>query len=321
MSVLFSQDIPFLFYPENVGQSDYKEMAFRMMMRYPVKVLSFYPEDWVRNTLSEGLGSSFPFILKSVPEGFLMEADDSRGLVFSTATVGQIVSRDIRLARAFIDHGIDFCCGGKSLVSEVCTIQMISLDSVVRGLVEIALAGEPDQGNIPSDNPVALIDYIVQTHHAYIRNQFPIIMSFLYKVSAVHGKSHPELIRMRTLVVELEEELLTHLDKEEQILFPMIRQIIQPDCKEESLCGIPVSSVEYPIHRMMEEHESAGRIMHELEEISNQFTVPPDGCNSYRFLFESLKDFFLDLQMHIHLENNVLFPHPILQSRLVASPK
>jgi regulator of cell morphogenesis and NO signaling len=285
-----------------------EEILFQLMMGREVSIQSLMPLNTFSEMIRSALNSYISVQISSGLEVYRIQWQVGTSKPFALDTVGNIVARDIRLARALIEHKIDFCCGGKELLQEVCTLNMLDISKVVKDLVGQMLSDSNDSFTPLSQDPIALTQYIQSTHHAYIRKNLPLIMSFMYKVSAVHGRQHPELIRMRTLMVSLQDELVTHLDKEEQILFPMIRSLFGSPAPEDSLCNLAVKSVEFPIATMISEHESAGEIMHVIEQLSDSYSCPTDACESYRFLYDSLDSFFRDLQVHIHLENNVLFP-------------
>lgn len=302
----------------NIHNSDILEIAFHLMMGESIIILHTIQNGPLADTVLSKIKELYPINFTEIPDGYLVDIEEKKFTPYSKNTIGGIVAKDIRLARAFIDHKIDFCCGGKELLADVCHLNMLDLSKVVRDLVSVSLNLSDTSNRLPTQDPVLLTKYIQETHHAYIRNNFPMIMSFMYKVSAVHGRQHSELLRIRTMMLELQEELLMHLDKEEQVLFPMIRKLFGAPTEDDAICNIAVTSVQFPIARMISEHESAGEVMHVIEELTNHYTCPTDACESYRFLYDSLKLFFDDLQVHIHLENNVLFPAAVEREHLLS---
>lgn len=239
-----------------------------------------------------------------------------RGTAEEDETVGQIAARDLRKAEVFKKYGIDFCCGGKKSIAEVCKEKGLDLIQVQRELAQA--------GNITSLRPLAfnewnldfLIDYIVNTHHAYVKKSLPDIKTYAMKVAKVHGEWHPELMTILQLVTEIDEELSHHLLKEENVLFPYIKSLL--DAK----MGKPLQQAHFgdirnPIAMMETEHDMAGRLLEEIRELSNQYAIPEDACASYSLLFKMLQEFESDLHVHVHLENNILFPKAIaLESEL-----
>jgi regulator of cell morphogenesis and NO signaling len=224
------------------------------------------------------------------------------------ATVGEIAAKDLRKAQVFRKYGIDFCCGGKKTLKEVCS---------EKGLDEVAIARELQaQDNVRGSRAVAyadwspdfLADYIVNTHHSYVRKTLPELRAFGRKVAAVHGPNHPELIRISDLIQELSAELKDHLMKEEEILFPYVKDLVRARQDGKPLPVPNFGSIGNPIHIMEDEHESAGGILEEIRRLSGDYTLPAEACASYTLLFNMLQEFEEDLHIHIHLENNILFP-------------
>ena len=229
----------------------------------------------------------------------------------SDETLGEIAAKDLRKAEVFKKYGLDFCCGGKKTVKEACAEKGIDVTKVEKELQEA------DKN--PSARPLPyndwgldfLSDYIVNTHHSYIRKTLPDIRGYALKVAQVHGAHHPELIPIRQLVEEVNKELSEHIVKEETVLFPFIKELVMAKDRSQSPRAVQFGSVENPIHMMEAEHETAGRCMEEIRSLSNNYTLPGDACASYSLLFKMLNDFEEDLHIHVHLENNILFPKAI----------
>lgn len=223
-------------------------------------------------------------------------------------TVGEIVKLDFRAADVFSNYGIDFCCGGKISVSEACANAKTE-ESIVIGALENL---KNQQGSAVHDfdswNIGFLTDYIIHTHHQYVSKAIPQILPLAQKVADVHGEHHSEVIQINLLFQDLAEELLSHMQKEEMILFPYIKKLVVEEsagqCTDPSCFG----TVMGPISVMEQEHENAGVILKELYSLSNGYQVPEDACNTFRVLYGKLKEFEDDLHRHIHLENNILFP-------------
>lgn len=212
--------------------------------------------------------------------------------------VGQIVAKDYRAAQVLRAYGLDFCCGGGKPLAEACKSKNISIDEILSDL-EIALQ-DPNSGDNYNDWSLSFLsDYIVQTHHSFVKKNIPELIFYAQKVANRHGNSHPELNKIRDLVEVLANELLSHLKKEEEEAFPQIKTL------EQSNGEIKLSDNAF--NMLVEEHETAGALMEEIEKLSNQFTPPADACASYQVLYKSLDGFQQDLHKHVHLENNILF--------------
>src|SRR5690554_1935538 len=220
-------------------------------------------------------------------------------------TVGEIAAKDIRKADAFKKLGIDFCCGGRKTVSEALAEAGISREQYEAELEKVAnrqIGGVAH--NFDSWGLGFLSDYIFNVHHQYIRENGPILEQLAEKVAHRHGGQHPELNDMLAVVQNLMAELYSHIQKEEQILFPLIKQFEQQGAK-------PQMGVDGPIARMEAEHEDAGNELRTLRKLTSDYTLPIGACNSYTYLFQKLEEFESDLFQHIHLENNILFPKAI----------
>lgn len=223
-------------------------------------------------------------------------------------TIGDIVAEDYRAAGAFKKFGLDFCCGGKRTVAEACTKKGVDVEELQRELRSALRhdAGEADYASWPAD---LLVEYIVSMHHRFVRDKLPEIEAYARKVAKVHGSSYPALNEMLEVFLRLRDEMTEHLAKEEHLLFPYIKELVEVDSKGQAPGtalegGTPRQAVE-----MLEsEHEEAGRLVAELEELSGGFTPPEDACPTFRVYFRNLEGFRDDLHKHVHLENNILFP-------------
>ena len=226
----------------------------------------------------------------------------------NSETLGEIAAKDLRKAEVFKKYGLDFCCGGKKTVKEACEEK--GLDA---GLVEQELQqANKDFSSRPipyNDWPLDfLADYIVNTHHSYTRKSLPDIRNYAAKVARVHGGRHPELLPIQQYVEAINAEMSAHMIKEENILFPYIKQLAASKANGQPLNAAPFGSVKSPIAIMEQEHEAAGRHMENIRTLSIGYTLPEDACASYSLLFRMLEEFETDLHLHVHLENNILFP-------------
>ncbi len=226
-----------------------------------------------------------------------------------SATVGSIVTDNINNAKVFQKHNIDFCCGGNKKLTDVVREQKIDLNEVLRDLNAIsqqnenAIALDFNQWSLE-----LLIDYAVKFHHHYIRTIGPEIDKLLQKVVEVHAENHKELYKVLALFESSLKDLQEHLEKEEQILFPYIVTMEQAKNDNKELPYFHCGSVEYPIEVMMQEHDGEGTRYKEIATLTNQYTPPVDACNSYKLVLKQLKEFEENLHIHIHVENNILFP-------------
>ena len=230
-------------------------------------------------------------------------------------TIADVVTKDIRTAKVFRKYGIDFCCGGHKPIKEVCEKKNLDFNALMTDLSRIefdAKSGAVDADKWELD---FLASYIVNIHHKYVRETLPSLEAWSAKVAKVHGDHNPETIRVAELVNEISRELMGHMHKEEQILFPSIVRIVKA-LKGEDTAGF--LQIEHPIEVMEHEHESVGNMYKEIETLTSNFTPPSHACNTFRALYNLLKEFEDDLFLHIHLENNILFPKALkLRDQLV----
>ncbi|MAU16956.1 MAG: iron-sulfur cluster repair di-iron protein [Muricauda sp.] len=223
-------------------------------------------------------------------------------------TIGQMVTEDYRTAQVFKEHKIDFCCKGNRTISEVVAKKGLDLQTLLQKLDE---AKQSNQGDLPDFKTWSLdllIDYIEKKHHRYVEQQIPILKQYLTKLCRVHGERHPELHDIFNHFNISSGELAMHMKKEELVLFPWIRKMVNTSLNENHLERPHFGPVRNPIQMMMEEHDNEGERFRKIAELSNDYTPPADACNTYRVAFSLLQEFEEDLHRHIHLENNILFP-------------
>ena len=221
---------------------------------------------------------------------------------YNDITIGEIVANDFRAASIFKNAGIDFCCGGKMSLSKACEDKNIDSSTIEKELSELENSPQSQSHNFKDWNLDFLCDYIVNTHHKFVLKTLPELMFYTQKIADVHGAFHPELIEVSNIFKQINEELLQHLKKEEDVLFPAIKNVLNNNKPEYK--SIIVSEIE----RMSGEHEFAGGEMDKINVITNNYSLPVDACNTYQVTFKLLEQFEDDLHIHVHLENNILYP-------------
>ena len=227
---------------------------------------------------------------------------------FTRMTIGEIVAEDYRRATIFKRFGIDFCCGGGKTVAETCEKKGISPTELEEALLRVSDTGSSRDADARTWDLDFLADYIVNVHHRYVRENLPPLVQFATKVARVHGDAHPELHEIAELTLRLAADMEEHMAKEEQVLFPYVKALVNASRLEVAPSRVPFGTIRNPIMMMEHEHDDAGNIMKRLRELSNDFTPPEYACNTYRATFATLEDFESDLHRHVHLENNILFP-------------
>lgn len=231
--------------------------------------------------------------------------------ISATNIIGELVAQDYRTASVFKTFGIDFCCKGNRSIQEVCEKNHIKTGDLIDQLKRAAKkteVGTPDFQSWPLD---LLADYIEKTHHRYVVSKIMEIQPYLEKVCMVHGKNHLELYEIKDLFYQGAAALTSHMKKEESILFPLIRQMAGHHPENQDDNPAKTDFVQPPIAVMMEEHDTEGARFRQIASLSNRYTPPEEACNTYRVVFAMLREFEENLHLHIHLENNILFPKAI----------
>lgn len=223
-------------------------------------------------------------------------------------TVGSIVRDHPSLSRLFEQVKVDYCCGGQKSLAEACRQRGIDPQVLLAQLEDYAASETAPEVNLVELSLTELADHIERIHHAYLHAELPRLENMVTKVAAVHGEKESRLAQIRDIFLALSAELATHLMKEEQVLFPIIRQLEASDILPRVHCGTVVN----PITQMTLEHDGAGVALAQLRQLTDDFTPPEGACNTYRALFDALLTFEQDMHQHIHKENNVLFPRAVL---------
>lgn len=224
--------------------------------------------------------------------------------------IGELVANDYRTASVFKRNEIDFCCQGNRSIEAACKDKNLDADQLVKDLTDAAThvqATSIDYKSWPLD---LLADYIEKTHHRYVVSKSAEIIPYLDKITRVHGDRHPELEEVNQLFKESVGELAAHMKKEELILFPYIRRMVQAQ-QEGTSVSAGFGTVQNPIRMMMHEHDAEGERFRKISALTNHYTTPADGCNTYSVTLAMIKEFEDDLHLHIHLENNILFPKSV----------
>jgi len=226
-------------------------------------------------------------------------------------TIGELVADDYRKAAVFGKFGLDFCCGGKKSLKEACEKKGVNEADVKAALNQIEDRPKDNQHDFNSWDLDFLADYIVNIHHKYVKESVNMLYQYSDKVAHRHGNNHPEVIKIAQLFGEIAAEFKTHMQKEENILFPYIKKLAVAKRENNKLENAAFGSVKNPINMMISEHETVGEKMDEVHTLSNNFAIPADACSSYQVLYKKLNEFENDLHQHVHLENNILFPKAI----------
>jgi regulator of cell morphogenesis and NO signaling len=221
--------------------------------------------------------------------------------------IGELVAARPGLARLFEELRIDYCCGGKQSLATASQSRGLAVTTVI-AMIEAAaaaLSAAPTEVDAAGMSLTQLADHIEQTHHAYLKNELPRLVEMAQRVAYKHGHRDARLPEMAETVVMLAQEMFSHMHKEEQILFPLVREI------DAGQLGKFAASIANPIRQMEAEHDDAGRATERLRELTDGFTPDAEACNTHRALLDGLARFESDLHRHVHKENNVMFPRAL----------
>jgi regulator of cell morphogenesis and NO signaling len=231
--------------------------------------------------------------------------------ITKNTTVADIAAAFPSTVRVFQRHNIDFCCGGKIPLVAACERQGIPFEELVGALEASARHPAEDDRDWNREPLHALIDHIVLSYHEPLREELPRLESMAAKVSRVHGANEARLARVESIVSELSAELQSHMRKEESVLFPAIRTI-------EEGRGCSAAPISAPVAVMEDEHDRAGALLSELRTITDGYAVPVWGCATFRALYQGLYELEADMHVHVHLENNILFPRALALSAIAS---
>ncbi len=226
-------------------------------------------------------------------------------------TIAELVSQDYRKASVFKKYGMDFCCGGKRPVAEACERKDIDVAQLEKELRNIETHEAAPTEHFQDWDIDFMVDYIVQNHHRYTKRKLPELEEYAQKVAKVHGEANPETKEVNEIVQQMKIDLQMHMQKEEQILFPVVKKLVEADEANLRSEALQIENIDQPIQMMEQEHDDAGEALHRLRDITQGFEPPSHACNTYRVLYAQLKDFEADMHKHIHLENNLLFPQAL----------
>jgi len=205
-------------------------------------------------------------------------------------------------------YNLDYCCGGKKPFNEVCKKAGVDSTSVWKEIIAVANNhGSDNRMNFNTWEVSLIIDFILQHHHSYVRSAIPQIQELLEKVCSVHGNDTPDLFTIRKDFNDLAEELMDHMPKEENVLFPAMKRLFvtkssTDDSDEERL------RLRMPVKMMEHEHEEAGKLIKSIRDLTSNYTPPNYACPTFKMTYLMLQQFDTDLLQHIHIENNILFP-------------
>ena len=237
----------------------------------------------------------------------MKESTTVQAMNASARTIGEIVADDYRTAKVFEKYGIDFCCGGNVALAATCTNKGIDLAAITAELEAVKSEPVERSQNYASWEMPFLVDYIINAHHGYIKENIGQIAAYTHKIAAVHGANHPEVIKIDIIFDKIASDMATHLREEEEVFFPAIKRVdaagkagAAPEVKD-------IKTIKNSLNKLSHEHEEIGDAMHTIRHLAREYAIPGDVCNTFVVTYQKLKEFEDDLHKHVHLENNILF--------------
>lgn len=216
--------------------------------------------------------------------------------------VGSLVTKNPAYANLFEKLGIDYCCRGKTTLKEICTEKNLDPAAILDQLKGMA----PPSPTVDFDkfSLQDLIANIIKNHHDYLREELPRLSGLIYKVSTKHGELHPELLELRETFEGFKADLLSHMEKEETVVFPAIEQL-----------AANKKDLEDYFNNLDSEHAEAGKALEKMSSLTNGYTPPARACATYHVMLNSLSLLEKNMHEHVHKENHILFPHALREAR------
>src|SRR5262245_10952852 len=233
--------------------------------------------------------------------------------ISDTNTVRDLAAGIPGATRVFENFGIDYCCGGQRTLADACQISSLPVEGLLRSLEEAERASQSggEARDWRQETLTSLAEHIIDAHHSFTRQEIDRLEKLFEKVCSRHGARHPELFEAQRVFSQLRQDLIPHMLKEEQALFPYIARMEKAIGEECAVAPPFFGTVRNPVRVMMMEHDAAGDLLIQLRSVTNGYKTPPDGCVGFQSLYQELSVLEADLHQHIHLEDNILFPRTV----------
>jgi regulator of cell morphogenesis and NO signaling len=256
---------------------------------------------------SEAIGTGQAQQASRPPRRRDMKASETASVTSATQTIGDLVAQDYRSAEVFEKYGIDFCCGGKIALSTACQEKGLNMAQLLKDLKQATVQPVDRSQNYAAWELPFLADYIVNTHHAYLKEHTAGIAAYAHKIAEVHGAHHPEVIEIAAIFDKIAADMTLHLREEEEVLFPAIRKIAGLRKAGAAHDSGEIEALRASLKTLTHEHDEIGAAIHAIRHLARDYQVPRDVCNTFMVTYRKLKEFEDDLHKHVHLENNILF--------------
>lgn len=230
---------------------------------------------------------------------------------FKDVTVGQLVTENPGRARVLEGYGLDYCCGGKKLLTTACADKGLDFPTIAAEILAYDAAHSAQGTDWATATLADLADHISTVHHNYLKEELPRVEYLADRVLNAHGAKYSHLAELNEVIHHLSDELQSHTNKEEKVLFPWIKKLEAANSSDDLDC----SSVSNPIGVMEAEHDQAGDALEKIKELTDNYTPPVGTCNTHRVFLSTLQELEADLHTHIHKENSILFPRAIAREK------
>jgi regulator of cell morphogenesis and NO signaling len=271
-------------------------------------ILTDNDPEYLKRQLEDGRGNIFSWdSYKTGPDLWKIEIS-KRNITQFGETVGEIAAKSLHKAEVLKKYGIDFCCGGKRTLKQVCEEQDINIHAIETDLNKPINESIQSVNDFNGWNADFLADYIYNQHHLYYYRQAPVIKELMIKVAGHHEAHYSYLAGLSLLFSTLQNELDTHFAHEEKTVFPLIKALVLAEQTTNTEAIKETFSVKDAISLMESDHEAAGGILEAMNQLTSEYVPPDDACNNFILLYKKLQALEADLHQHIHLENNILFP-------------
>lgn len=227
--------------------------------------------------------------------------------ITETTLVKDIVNEQPKTSDVFKRYRIDFCCGGNIPLNKAAADLSINMEKLMSDLQEVYMKEENNKDDMAvwtDSSSESIIKHISEHYHATTLDELAQLSPYVTKVSKVHGNSHPELLKVYELFYEFKKEMIEHTAKEEEVVFPMLKKLEEPSLE------IRQEIIDY-ITELEKEHDHVGEILRQLREVTSDYELPLDACGTYTLVYKRLEALEGFTFMHVHLENNILFPRYI----------
>lgn len=224
-------------------------------------------------------------------------------------TMGSIVTRNLNAAQILTDNGLDFCCGGQKSLQQACEDKNIAIDGLMKQLTLLTDAKKKETPDFVDMNLISLTKYIEKKHHKFTAEKILYIKSNLSKLMDEQGTSHPELKEVKKLFDSFSDHLTNHMKREELMIFPYIRNMTR--FGKSAIAWTVFGYLDNLIMDLTNDHKSESEKLKHLDDLTNHYAVPSDGCSTYTTTYQAMKELEADLYIHMHLENNILFPKAV----------